>query len=437
MLRGTRAIWLREMRKWKRNRVQLVSSLLLPVLFLIVVGNAYSGSFSHVPVAVLNQDSYPLGAVPGEVYAQVLQNSTALTVVSANISVQDAMMMVDNGQLAGFILIPVNFSRGLVTPFPIGSSKINVTVDNTNLMVAQALSAIAAQALNETLNDQRVKNWFFNITHTTLRTGSYINTVDQYSSGYSFIDFLAPGILAMTVLFTSLFAAGMPIILDREVGYFDMLLSTPAKRSEVVLGFTLAGVTKVVAQATFVLIIAVLIGIRMALNPLSLLYIYVLVILLALGFVGISIALSVKIEITAFQFVNGLINFPVFFLSGAFYPIQSLPDWLRAVVLVNPMTYAVDGLRGVMIKGTSLVNVLPDVVVVGIFALLMVLLGNLALYMSLSGKSVRMRHRSKGGKVVEGETGQAPRPETRSANASDPEENASQPSSEPSTQRTD
>jgi ABC-2 type transport system permease protein len=213
--------------------------------------------------------------------------------------------------------------------------------------------------------------------------------------GYSFIDFLAPGIVAMTVLFTSLFAAGMPVILDREVGYFDMLLSTPVKRSELVLGFTLAGVTKVVAQATFVLVIAVIIGIHMALNPLSILYIYVLVSLLALGFVGISMALSVKIELTAFQFVNGLINFPVFFLSGAFYPIESLPDWLKSVVLVNPMTYAVTGLRAVMIKGTSLLMVIPDVIIVGIFALLTTFLGNLALYLSLSGKHVRIRHRGK------------------------------------------
>nr|MDO8135344.1 ABC transporter permease [Candidatus Njordarchaeum guaymaensis] len=214
-----------------------------------------------------------------------------------------------------------------------------------------------------------------------------------YSSGYNFMDFLAPGILAMTVLFTSLFAAGMPIILDREIGYFDMLLSTPVNRTEIVLGFTLAGVSKVVAQATFVLVIAIFVGVHMALDILTILYIYVLVILLSLGFVGISIALSVKIEITAFQFVNGLINFPVFFLSGAFYPAQSLPDWLRAVVLVNPMTYAVDGLRAVMIKGTSLVNVLPDVIIVGVFALLTQLLGNLALYMTLSGKKIRVRKR--------------------------------------------
>jgi ABC-2 type transport system permease protein len=397
MLRGTRAVWKREMRKWRRNKVQLVSSLLLPVLFLIVVGNAYSGTFSNVPIAVINLDSQ----TPGQVYGQVLQNSTALTIVTTNISVQDANTMIDDGKIFGYILIPANFSKsflplilGGVTPSE--STRINVTVDNTNMMVSQALMAIAAQALNQTLRDPSVASWFYNKTHNPMpTTGSYINNIDKYSSGYNFMDFLAPGILAMTVLFTSLFAAGMPIILDREVGYFDMLLSTPVNRTDIVLGFTLAGVSKVVAQATFVLIIAIFVGVHMTLSILTILSIYVLVILLSLGFVGISIALSVKIEITAFQFVNGLINFPVFFLSGSFYPAQSLPDWLRVVVYVNPMTYAVDGLRAVMIKGTGLVNILPDVIIVGIFALLTQLLGNLALYMALSGRKIRRRHKGK------------------------------------------
>jgi ABC-2 type transport system permease protein len=224
-------------------------------------------------------------------------------------------------------------------------------------------------------------------------SGLSIGKIDRYSTGFTFIDFLAPGILLMTVLFTSLFAAGMPIILDREVGYFDMLLSTPTRRSDLVLGFTLAGVTKVIAQATFVLVIAILLGIHMVLSVLSILYIYILATLLGLGFVGISIALSVKIELTAMQFVNGLINFPVFFLSGAFYPVESLPAWLKSVVFLNPMTYAVDGLRAVMIKGSSILAVMPDVIFVGVFALLTQILGNLTLYLALSGRKIQIRHR--------------------------------------------
>ena len=393
VLRVTRAIWKREMRKWRRNKVQLLSSLLLPVLLLIVIGNAYSGTFRNVPIAVINQDS----GIPAQVFDDALHNSTSLSIVAENISVEQANMMIDDGKIDAYILIPENFSLSLL-PLPWGvipneGSKINVTVDNTNELVSQALGGIAAQALNTTVHDSRVSSWFTNITSLPYRVGgSYINSLDRYSTGYSFIDFLAPGILAMTVLFTSLFAAGMPVILDREIGYFDMLLTTPSRRSEIVLGFTSAGVTKVVAQATFVLLIALVLGIHVALTPLSIIYIYVLTILLALVFVGVSIALSARIELTAFQFVNGLINFPVFFLSGAFYPVESLPLWLRNIVYYNPLTYAVDGLRAVMIKGTSLFLVLPDVIIVAIFALLTQVLGNLAFYFALSGRKFRLFH---------------------------------------------
>jgi ABC-2 type transport system permease protein len=367
---------------------------MLPILFLLVIGNAYSGSFSDVPIAITNLD--PL--MPAQVFEQALRNSTTLTVVASNISVSDANAMIDSGQIAGFVFIPVNFSKTLL-PFPLGvtpdmSNRINVTDDNTNIMISQALEGLVAQVLNETLHDSRVASWFTNTTHLPFRmSGLSIGKIDRYSTGFTFIDFLAPGILLMTVLFTSLFAAGMPIILDREVGYFDMLLSTPTRRSDLVLGFTLAGVTKVIAQATFVLVIAILLGIHMVLSVLSILYIYILATLLGLGFVGISIALSVKIELTAMQFVNGLINFPVFFLSGAFYPVESLPAWLKSVVFLNPMTYAVDGLRAVMIKGSSILAVMPDVIFVGVFALLTQILGNLALYLALSGRKIQIRHR--------------------------------------------
>jgi ABC-2 type transport system permease protein len=390
MLKGTTAIWKREMRKWWRSRIQLVSSLILPVLFLIIIGNAYSGNFTNVSVAVINLDH----ETPGHIYYEKLQNSSELSIAAVNVSESHAKTMINDGKIAGFIIIPENFSLGLAGLVSGNSTIITVTVDNTNLMVSEAIKAVTAQIMNETLHDPVVVQWIFDlIGYIPPTTPVLIRDIDQYSStNYKFIDFLAPGILAMTILFTSLFAAGLPVILDREIGYFDMLVTTPASRSSLVFGFTLAGVTKVTAQATFVLLIALLLGVHMILNPLTILYLYIMVILLALGFVGISIAMSVKIELTAFQFVGGLINFPVFFLSGAFYPVESLPLWLKDIVQFNPMTYAVHALRGIMIKGTSLFYLLPDVLVVGIFAILTQLLGNLTFYLTLSGKKLRIRH---------------------------------------------
>ncbi|HMF32176.1 MAG TPA: ABC transporter permease [Candidatus Lokiarchaeia archaeon] len=393
MLNGIWAIWKREMRKWRRNKTQLVSSLLLPVLFLIIVGNAYSGSFSHIKIAIVNQDSTE---TPGQIYEQYLENSTTFDVVTNTTSLDDALVLIDQGVISGVFVIPANFSQGLLHQATVGT-QINVTVDNTNFMVAQAINGTASLVLNQTLNDPQVITWFTTeINKLPLQerfvpsNEAPVNGLNRYGNAdYKFIDFLAPGILAMTVLFTSLFTAGMPIMLDREIGYFDMLLSTPAKRSQLVLGFTLAGVTKVVTQATFVLIIALLLGVHMSYDIFSILNMYLIVIVLSLGFVGISIALSVKIELNSFQFVNGLINFPVFFLSASFFPLESLPNWLRIAVELNPMYYGVHALRAVMIKGTSLLNVLPDLGIIAIFALITQLLGNFMLYATLVGKSSR------------------------------------------------
>jgi ABC-2 type transport system permease protein len=396
MLNGIWAIWKREMRKWKRNKTQLVSSLLLPVLFLIIVGNAYSGSFTGIKIAVVNNDSSEL---PAQIYEQYLENTSTFDVITNTTSFDDALTMLSQGAISGIVVIPDNFSQGLVQTAigkTIGDSQVNITVDNTNFMLAQAINGTVALTLNQTVNDPQVQSWLLAnviaITHNSQMTlpaaqASILSNNYYGNADYKFIDFLAPGILAMTVLFTSLFTAGMPIMLDREIGYFDMLLSTPAKRGQLVLGFTLAGVTKVVAQTTFVLIIALLLGVHMHYDLISILSMYLVVVLLSLGFVGISIALSVKIELNSFQFVNGLINFPTFFLSGAFYPIESLPNWLATIVQFNPLTYGVDALRAIMIKGIGLNYLWLDLAVVGIFAVLTQLLGNAMLLMALSGKS--------------------------------------------------
>lgn len=389
MLRGATAIWKREMRKWWRSKPQLVTSLLIPVLFLLIMGNAYSGNFTDIKIVVIQKDS----ETPGDVYYELVKDSSEVSIVAKDISESAAKKMIDEGSIAGYIIISENFSYGLTGLATGKNTQIKVTIDNTNSMVSDALKAFAAETLNDTLHDSRVKHWVKDITnHSITANPNTINDVNEYSStDYQFIDFLAPGILAMTILFTSLFAAGMPVILDREIGYFDMLISTPASRRNIILGFTLAGVTKVIVQATLVIFIALLLGVHLVLNILTLIYLYIMIILLALGFVGISIALSMKIDVTAFQFVGGLINFPIFFLSGAFYPVESLPEWLKIPVLLNPMTYAVHAFRTIMIKGTSITLLIPDLIILGIFAILTQILGNLMFYLSLSGKKLHIR----------------------------------------------
>jgi len=162
-----------------------------------------------------------------------------------------------------------------------------------------------------------------------------------------FLSFLVPGIAVMTVLFGSMFAA-ISIVWEREFGFLKELLVAPVPRGAIVAAKLLAGSSTALVEAILMLALAPLIGARFrvagALASLPVLALFGM----AVNGLGIIVAARMK----SFEGFGSVINFviqPIFFLSGALYPIAGLPHWLRVVVLVNPMTYAVDAVRGLCI----------------------------------------------------------------------------------------
>jgi ABC-2 type transport system permease protein len=162
-----------------------------------------------------------------------------------------------------------------------------------------------------------------------------------------FISFLVPGIAAMTVLFGSMFAA-ISIVWEREFGFLKELLVAPVPRGAIVAAKLLAGSATALVEATLMLALSPLIGARFsipgALASLPLLALFGM----AVNGLGITVAARMK----SFEGFGSVVNFviqPIFFLSGALYPIAGLPRALRAVVMLNPMSYVVDAIRGLTI----------------------------------------------------------------------------------------
>jgi ABC-2 type transport system permease protein len=162
-----------------------------------------------------------------------------------------------------------------------------------------------------------------------------------------FISFLVPGIAAMTVLFGSMFAA-ISIVWEREFGFLKELLVAPVPRGAIVAAKLLAGSATALVEATLMLALSPLIGARFsipgALASLPLLALFGM----AVNGLGITVAARMK----SFEGFGSVVNFviqPIFFLSGALFPIAGLPRALRAVVMLNPMSYVVDAIRGLTI----------------------------------------------------------------------------------------
>ncbi len=166
--------------------------------------------------------------------------------------------------------------------------------------------------------------------------------------GIGYLDFLAPGIVGMTLLFAGTMS-GASVIWDKEFGFLKEVLVAPVNRFSVILGRSLGGMTTAIIQALVIVGIAVAMGVKLA-SVSGFFLALVIMILTCATFTGFGLIIATKLgNLEGFMAIMNLIVFPIFFLSGALFPIQSMPSWLRYIMYINPLTYGIDGLRGTLI----------------------------------------------------------------------------------------
>ncbi len=191
-----------------------------------------------------------------------------------------------------------------------------------------------------------------------------------------YLDFLAPGILAQSVMFISIFY-GIQTIWERDLGIVYKFLVSPTPRSALVLGKGLAGSLRGLSQALVIFALSIGLGVSLQTDPLDLLGILVVVVLMSVLFVSFStiVACLVKTQ-ERFMGIGQLLTMPLFFASSAIYPISVMPDWLQPVAYGNPLTYAVDAIRFMMVKGGTSAFGLPlDLAVLSGVGVALVLVG--------------------------------------------------------------
>ena len=168
-----------------------------------------------------------------------------------------------------------------------------------------------------------------------------------------YLDFLAPGILAQSVLFIAIFY-GIAIIWERDLGVINKFLVSPTPRLALVLGKALSAGVRALPQAIIIYVLAIVLGVRMNLNPLALLGVVVLVVLGAACFSTFSMIIACLLKTRdRVMGIGQILTMPLFFASNAIYPITIMPGWLQVIAHVNPLTYLVDGLRALMLAGNT------------------------------------------------------------------------------------
>jgi ABC-2 type transport system permease protein len=204
--------------------------------------------------------------------------------------------------------------------------------------------------------------------------GTVMSNFRVLPAGYTdYRQFLAPGVLAQSVMFVAIFF-GINIVWERDLGQLNKLISTPVPRSAIVLGKTLSAGIRGIFQALAILILAVIMRIDISYNPLHILGILIITILFGMCFSSLSICLASVFQTRERMMgIGQAITMPLFFASNAIYPLDMMPGWVRYIAMVNPLTYFVGALRSLLITGDFSQMPIDVAVIIGSTAILVVL----------------------------------------------------------------
>ena len=192
----------------------------------------------------------------------------------------------------------------------------------------------------------------------------------------SYLDYLAPGVLAQSAQFSAIFF-GLAVIWERDLGLIHKLLASPASRTSLVFGKALAGGARALVQAVIVYIASIAIGVHVRLDIPSIVAVAFVVVLGSSLFATFSLVIACLVRTRErFMGIGQLLTMPLFFASSAIYPIELMPPWLQFISLLNPLTYMVDALRALMITGATSVHGVPlDIAVLSVVTVVLVAFG--------------------------------------------------------------
>ncbi len=380
MLSHSFRIALKDLTELFRNRLGLVLLIVMPLFMMVMVGFIYPSSstpISNLPVAIVNEDSgFNNTMIPSQAFIAVLRSineQTGMMVLSNASSLSEVKDLVQKGQLDGGIVIPSNFSACIMSG---QQGTIIIVTDQSNPQISVAIQGVLTGIFNEmgTMIAQRNVeglNPAINATNSLAIVKPYDVQVEGVVSGNpSYFDFIAPGIMAMTVMMSVMTGLPVAISQEKEIGTMDGMMVAPINRLSIILGKSLGQIARGLIQGIVILVLAVgLFGVSI---QGSIVLVFGLLFLGVFAFVGLGIVITsfTKDQETA-QMLMMTLMFPMMFLSGVFFPIQQMPWYMQNISKIFPLTYASTALRKVMVLGAGIADITTELTVLIVFGIIM------------------------------------------------------------------
>ncbi|MDR2831264.1 MAG: ABC transporter permease [Methanobrevibacter sp.] len=352
-----------------RHKPRLVSIFAFPMIMIALFGYGMGGSIEHVPIAIVNMSS---GELTNSTL-DMINNLPICNIENITDDVEAGKQLVDKGDVKATIILPQNYDN-------LGDDQrkdVTLYLDSSDQIASQAL----VPAIEQVFTGINTKISIEKISMLNSRTNSGVSIVESVRlvinriyGDVKYIDFLVPAVLAMILMFSCAMGMGQSIAGERETGELARLFMTPTSVSTVVGGKILSNLTIEIVRA-FILLITAIILFGVVIKGSILLAIGMLI-LGALCFVGfgIMISASTSTQEDYTQIVMPL-SMPMMFVSGVFYPIETMPWIFQKIAYICPLTYLNDSMRSIMIKGSGIVDIWIDIVVLLGFTALFFILG--------------------------------------------------------------
>jgi ABC-2 type transport system permease protein len=353
------AIVERELRRFRRSPALIIMSLIMPVAQLVVLGYAFGGQVKNLKVGMVDQD----GGVPAvrlrELAGAVAANARTFGTQQYG-DLGQALNDLREGHLNGVVTIPPGFSRRTLAK---DDPRVALIEDNTDTFVSSSLAATLSglvSAYNQRTVDSR-----------RIPEQTSLDVVEVYPY-VPYIQYLLPGSIVMSIFMMVMIGGGIIFVDDKARGLHEGYLVTPISRLELIMGFNLSGAIKAVIAGVVLMTIGSLIaGVPDPFDPWRLLRLLVVIVVTAFALVSMMFLLMVRVSDPLVPRATfGVLNTFLYFPSGAVYPQQAFPGWMRAIAKVDPFTYAVHALKNLLLKNTGFSAIAPDLLYLLAFSIL-------------------------------------------------------------------
>jgi len=354
MIRGAVAIFRRDFKKFISNPFVIVFTLVMPIMYLVVFGNAMGGTITHIPIGVVqetppyNDTALFKNGVEELRHYSAKKDDPRLFDVTVYTSEEKAKRALENAQISGVVVFPAEVST---------DNAIRLYVDSSDYMTPTLIQAGVLGSLQA-----------IHATSSVL--------VNKIYGDITYIQFFGVGVIVMAIFMTTMMGGGIALIKDREMGIHEGYLVTPVKRTSIILGMIMSGTVRAFLSGFIIFMVGVLITGVMIQSAEDFFLAIVVILIASVGVTSLMVSIASRFNNQQeYASTTAFFNLILFMTSGAFYPTIGMPDWLRWITVINPEWYSVHALRSIILRGQGLSVIMPDLTALLVFSILAITLG--------------------------------------------------------------